>query len=180
MNVTAFSTTLAAMNPKVKWPSIYADEIFNFYSSKRVRGAPVEVGISLHNYFDDYSKNRFIPHAYYEVCASIVDVLADLGMEEVECEESVSIHGLEGRLDMHGIDLNGRHWVIEIKTTQGAYLKAPSSREIFQLALYAKMLDLETLPSLMCLRVNLQTQKIGVYRSYDCREWVDLVRGVAA
>lgn len=180
MNVTEYSQRLADAHPEVKWPCVGADLVFDFEATKMPRGSSLMLGSLVHDYLPAFIEGDYVPEAYADTCAVIYDILYQMGMDEVESEEVVNGVGLSGRIDMHGIDVRGRHWVVEVKCSQGLYLPPPSRREIFQMVSYAKLLDQTIPPGLICLRVNLRTRKVGVYRIYEYKNWLDLISDEAA
>ena len=176
MTVTETAKIIAASHPALAWPAVFPDQLYDFDAKQFPRGESITAGERFHTNMEHYWANEFVEPRDEYVCSVVSDILLDLGLEEIESEQSVFSGGLSGRVDLHGIHKNGRHWVIEIKTTQGDEVLQPRPQELCQLALYAKLLSLEN-PVLACLRINLRTQKIAVYHMYDTTE---CIRNIAA
>ena len=176
MTVTETAKILAATNPTLAWAGVYPDQIYDYDSKRFTPGESMAAGDRFHRNMERYLDDQWVEPNHNYICSVVTEILIDLGLEEIESERSVSKGDLSGRVDLHGIHKNGRHWVLEIKTTQGAEVLQPRPQELCQLALYAKLLSLEN-PVLACLRINLRTQKIAVYHMYDTTE---CIRNIAA
>lgn len=172
MNVTQTSKALAQANPELAWGTTYPDRIYDFNGTQVPQGNPMEVGEALHFNLHKLINDLWVPREYYNATASILEVLEDLGIEQVDTEKRIVRGGIHGQCDLHGIDLRRNHWVFEIKTTRGRHVEPPRPNEMIQMALYASMLKLDS-PRLACIRINLATSKIGVYVRYDSQQLID-------
>jgi len=84
-----------------------------------------------------------------------------LNRKVLTSELPVTRGNLTGRADLIA-QPEGKPWVIEIKTTQSRYALAPSPEELYQLSLYADLLDFKN-PVIACLRINFRRGKVGVF-----------------
>jgi hypothetical protein len=174
MTVTEKAKILAATHPALAWNGVYPDQIYDYDAKRLPPGESMAAGDRFHRNMERYWDDQWVNPSDEYVCSVVTDILLDLGIEQIESECPVSNGKLSGRVDLLGIHKNGRHWVIEIKTTQGAEVLPPRPQELCQLALYASLLKLNN-PALACLRINLRTQKIAVFHMYDCQEVLGLV-----
>jgi hypothetical protein len=158
---------------EIVWPRRCADRIYNFDDIGIPRGESIDVGDAFHRNFSRFLKDQWVPKEYLSTCIALGLVIDDLGVEHYESEGTVASENLAGQCDLHGLDRLGRHWVFEIKTTQGDYIFPPRPSEIIQMSLYASLLKVED-PIVACIRLNLKTRKIGVFVSRETQKLVQM------
>ena len=173
MRVTTLAKKITQSLPEIVWPHACANHVFDYEGTGRIEGDSMAIGAALHQHLETYINGGDVPPQDEEICSVIMDILIELGLEDVETESTVQCGKVRGIVDLHGTHKNGRKWVIEMKFTQGTHIEEPRPQELMQLALYACMLDLDA-PLLACFRINLNVKKIGVYLTTQSAPFLDI------
>jgi len=173
MRVTTLAKQIAQSSTEIAWPHMHANHVYDYAGTGMFNGDSMKVGEELHKHLELYLNGRFVPQREREVCSVIVEILLELGLDDIETECAVQYGSVRGKVDLYGTHANGRSWVIEVKTTQGSHIEEPRAQELMQLALYARMLQFKN-PLLACIRVNLRTMKVGVYLTTKTAPYLDI------